>query len=120
MLVNADIELARRIGADGVQLNARQLMELSEKPDFELVGASCHDAAELARAQKLGLDFVLLSPVLPTASHPGAETLGWENFTALIEQLPMPVYALGGLNSGDMQIAWRHGAHGIALLRAAW
>jgi 8-oxo-dGTP diphosphatase len=120
MLVNADVELARRIGADGVQLNARQLMELSEKPDLELVGASCHDVAELDRAQVLGLDFVLLSPVLPTASHPGAETLGWEHFTALIEQLPMPVYALGGLKSSDMQTAWQHGAHGIALLRAAW
>ena len=120
MVLNANIELAKKLGAHGVQLNASQLMALSTRPDFELVGASCHDAGELAKAKELGLDFVLLSPVLPTQSHPGAETLGWEKFSVLIEELPMPVYALGGLKAEDMETAWRHGAHGIGLLRAAW
>jgi 8-oxo-dGTP diphosphatase len=120
MVLNADVELAIKLGAHGVQLNARQLMELHAKPDLELVGASCHNAEELARAKELELDFVLLSPVLPTQSHPGAETLGWEKFDALIKELPMPVYALGGLKVTDMESAWRCGAHGVALLRAAW
>lgn len=120
MVLNADIELAKKLGTHGVQLNAQQLMELSDKPDLELVGASCHNAGELAKAKALALDFVLLSPVLPTQSHPGAETLGWEKFAALIEELPMPVYALGGLMANDLEVAWSRGAHGVALLRAAW
>lgn len=120
MVLNADIELAKKLGAHGVQLNAKQLMGLSSKPDLELVGASCHNAGELAKAAALGLDFVLLSPVLPTQSHPGAEALGWEKFAALIEELPMPVYALGGLKANDLEVAWGRGAHGVALLRAAW
>ncbi len=63
----------------------------------DLVGASCHDAAELDRAAGLGLDFVVLGPVQETASHPGARTLGWDAFRELVADYPLPVYAIGGL-----------------------
>ena len=120
LIINADIELAKEIGADGVQLTGAQLAGLSVRPDVEWCAASCHNAEELRRAEALGCDFVLLSPVLPTQSHPGAPHLGWENFAEIAAGSSMPVYALGGLTQADMQTAWQHGAHGISLLRQAW
>jgi 8-oxo-dGTP diphosphatase len=120
VVINGDAVLAREVGADGVQLNSAQLMALTARPEVELVSASCHDRLELDRAVELDLDFVLLSPVLPTLSHPGAPALGWDGFAHLVEDLPMPVYALGGVSRTDLDEAWRHGAHGIAMLRGAW
>ena len=120
LLLNADIELAHEIGADGVQLTATQLAALHERPDLPWCGASCHNADELHRAEALDCDFAVLSPVLPTQSHPGEPTLGWEKFAECVAGASIPVYALGGLISEDMQTAWQHGAHGIALLRQAW
>ncbi len=120
LILNADIELAKEIGADGVQLTGLQLAELDERPDVDWCAASCHSAGELRKAESLGCDFALLSPVLPTHSHPGAPHLGWENFQELAAGLSIPVYALGGLTHADMQVAWQYGAHGISLLRQAW
>ncbi|HUX90931.1 MAG TPA: Nudix family hydrolase [Gallionellaceae bacterium] len=120
VLINGDIELAMETGADGVQLTGAQLAACEARPDFDLCAASCHSAAELQHAAELGLDFALLSPVLPTKSHPGADNLGWESFAALAASSSIPVYALGGLQLRDMETAWQHGAHGIALLRQAW
>ncbi len=120
LLINADIELAREIGADGVQLTATQLTALRERPDVPWCAASCHNAEELRLAEALGSDFALLSPVLPTLSHPGAPTLGWEKFAECAAGSTIPIYALGGLTQAGMQIAWQNGAHGIALLRQAW
>jgi 8-oxo-dGTP diphosphatase len=120
VLINADIALAQEVGADGVQLTGTQLAGLRERPAVEWCAASCHNAEELRRAEALGCDFALLSPVLPTQSHPGAPHLGWENFAAIVAGSSIPVYALGGLTHDDMQTAWQHGAHGIALLRQAW
>jgi 8-oxo-dGTP diphosphatase len=120
LFINADIELVREIGADGVQLTGTQLAGLRERPAVEWCAASCHNAEELRRAEALGCDFALLSPVLPTQSHPGAPHLGWENFAAIVAGSSIPVYALGGLTHDDMQTAWQHGAHGISLLRQAW
>ena len=120
MLLNGDVALAQEVSADGVQLTSAQLAELSERPEVEWCAASCHNKDELRRAEELGCDFALLSPVLPTLSHPGAPHLGWEGFAAIAAGASIPVYALGGLSSSDMETAWRHGAHGVALLRQAW
>jgi 8-oxo-dGTP diphosphatase len=30
------------------------------------------------------------------------------------------VYAWGGLEPADLETAWRHGAHGISMMRGAW
>lgn len=120
VMLNGDVELAQETGADGVQLTGRQLEELRERPVLDWCAASCHSAEELRRAEKLGCDFVMLSPVLPTKSHPGAPHLGWESFAAIAAGASLPVYALGGLMHADMETAWQHGAHGIALLRQAW
>ena len=120
LIINADIELAKEIGADGVQLTGAQLAELTERPSVEWCAASCHNAEQLHLAEALGCDFALLSPVQATQSHPGAPHLGWEKFAAIAAGASIPVYALGGLTHADMQAAWSHGAHGISLLRQAW
>ncbi len=120
VLLNGDVDLAREVGADGVQLTSKQLAELHERPAVDWCAASCHNPEELRRAEALGCDFALLSPVLPTKSHPDAPHLGWDKFAAMAAGASIPVYALGGLDQDDMQTAWQRGAHGIALLRQAW
>jgi len=120
VLVNADFELAVECGADGVHLKAHQLRTFGARPPLPLVGASCHDAQELQRARSLGVDFVVLGPVAPTLSHPGAEVLGWERFGELVRGYCLPVYALGGMTREDLRAAWERGAHGVAMQRAAW
>ena len=50
---------------------------------------------ELRRAEELGCDFALLSPVLPTLSHPGAPHLGWEGFATIAAGLIHPGVCAG-------------------------
>jgi len=119
LMLNGHANLARELGV-GTHMNSSQLMTAQARPDLEWVGASCNNPVELARAAELELDFVVLSPVLPTASHPGAETLGWDRFAVFLKDFPLPVYALGGLGSDALAKAREHGAHGIALKSQAW
>lgn len=71
--------------------------------------AACHDARELAEAERIGVDFVYLSPVLATTSHAGAETLGWPRLRALCTATRLPVYALGGMTPPQLPRAVRAG-----------
>jgi len=105
---------------DGLHLTSKALMALSSRPAGSPVGASCHDAAELDHAEKLGLDYAVLGPVKETASHPGAAPLGWDRFGQLARDRAIPVYAIGGLARADLVEARRRGAHGVALMRAAF
>ena len=120
VLDNADAELARRSGADGVHLTARHLLEHTGRPDFALVGASCHSAEELCRAEAVGADFAVLGPVLPTPTHPDAVLLGWRGLQELAMDTRIPLFALGGLTPGNREQALLSGAHGLAMVRGAW
>ena len=104
----------------GVHLTSRALMAASARPEASLAGASCHDETELDQAERLRVDYVVLGPVKETASHPGAPVLGWQRFAQLARERPMPIYAIGGLTRADLAEARRHGAHGVALLSAAF
>jgi 8-oxo-dGTP diphosphatase len=118
--VTADLSLPVQLGAAGIHFTAHDLMQLQVRPRAMLCGASCHDREQLAHAAKLGLDYVLLSPVQATLSHVGAEPMGWAAFSDLIAGYSLPVYALGGMGVDDMHLARSHGAHGIALQRNIW
>ena len=111
----------------GWHLTSRQLRALCEQPlptrplpAERWLSASCHDAEELQMAEKLGVDFAVLSPLLPTASHPQASPLGWERAQAMLNNCRMPVYLLGGLTGADLAAAHNAGAQGIAAIRGLW
>jgi 8-oxo-dGTP diphosphatase len=110
------------MGLRGVHLTSAALAATAVRPDVGegLCAASCHTRAEIERAGALGLDFAVLGPVLPTPSHPGMPALGWDGFAAIAALAPLPIYALGGLDHTDLDVAIARGAHGIALRRAAW
>ena len=101
-------------------LSQRPIRQLKRQPGGSLFSASCHNMEELLLAIKLKADFVVLSPVQKTASHPDMQAMGWSQFSNLIENISVPVYALGGVSENDLQVAWQHGAQGIAAISALW
>ncbi|MGV3580851.1 MAG: Nudix family hydrolase [Methylophilus sp.] len=120
VLLNGSPENAALLGMHGVHLNRHMLMQTQKRPHNEIVAASCHNTPELQQAKHLNLDFAVLSPVLPTQSHPEAQGIGWDQFTQLTETLELPVYALGGMQIKMLNDALKHGARGIAMQRSIW
>lgn len=121
-IANMSIDEARLISAHGVHLTSQRLFEFNQRPvadDFYLV-ASCHTREDLEQAQIMGADFVVLSPVKATASHPDADPLGWPRFAEMVEDVTIPVYALGGMQSDDVSDARHAGGQGIAAIRSLW
>lgn len=120
VFIHMDVHIAQQLGAAGVHLSSQQLMQMREKPAGLLCGASCYNLAELAQAERFGLDYVMLYPVKATQSHVDAEVLGWDHFKTLVAGYSLPVYALGGMQYADLHDARSHGAHGITMQRACW
>ena len=120
VLIEGNESMARKVGADGVHSQAADMQRLALRPRTRLWTVSCHNAEELARAAKLGADFVLLSPVLATPTHPDRPGMGWARFAQMVRDYPLPVYGLGGMKPELLDTAVRHGAHGIALLSGIW
>jgi len=106
LLVHTQADVARAVGADGVHLASPDLAEIPVMRRWVddagmTISASCHNASELRAAADGGADFALLSPVFPTASHPGAPHLGAACFMELARDCSLPVLALGGINADN-------------------
>lgn len=118
VLANAPPEWLAGLPPVGIHLPERRWRVLNGRPAVAgWIAASVHDAEGLRRAAALGVDFVVVSPVAATSSHPEAVVLGWDGLRALIAEAPVPVYALGGMDRAALPQARAVGAQGVAAIR---
>ncbi len=119
-LLHGQVDLALELDAAGVHLPESGLDTTSARRrlgEGRLLGRSCHEVATARAALAAGADYVTLSPVFPTRSHPGAEPLGLERFARMAGEISGPVLALGGIDGNNAGAAIAHGAAGVALIR---
>lgn len=126
LLLNQSIENYNKYQSNkfshGIHLNSREIKSFPSKTiDKNLyVATSIHNNEELLLAEQKNVDFVVLSPVNKTLSHPNSIPLGWEKFKQLTTKSHIPVYALGGMAEDDLQTAINSGAQGIAAIGFFW
>lgn len=118
LLVNSGTIKAVEMPCDGVHLTSSDLVTWDSRPEnLHWLSASCHNQEELQHAEKIGVDFVVLSPVLKTETHLDVEPLGWEMFKDWTFECNVPVYALGGIQKTDLQTVKFAGGQGVAGIR---
>jgi thiamine-phosphate pyrophosphorylase len=123
LLINDDLALAVRIGADGVHLG-RSDGSLSEArralgPDA-IVGATCHDSLAMAEeAQGNGASYVAFGALFPSATKPGAQTAPLALLTEA-RSLHLPVVAIGGITADNAAPVIAAGADCVAVISDLW
>ena len=116
LLINERLDIAVAVGADGVHLPEKGFPPGVVKDLFPhlLVGYSAHSLEGVLYAQKEGADFVTLSPIFRTESHPEAEPLGLEELKRVSAKVNVPIYALGGVTQERIELCLKNGAYGVA------
>lgn len=123
-IVNDDMALAKRLGADGVHLGqsdgdpreARALLGPGAQ-----IGVTCHDSRHLAmEAGEAGADYVAFGAFFPTSTketqrRPDPSILGW--WSTLFE---IPCVAIGGITPQNGRVLVEAGADFLAVCSAVW
>lgn len=101
---------------DGYHLTTAEMLTLNKRPctNDKLLGTSTHNLKEALQAQSIGVDFVVISPVQATKTHPDTFPIGWDNAKKVVDKLNIPVYFLGGMGEKDLVKTLKLGAQGIA------
>ncbi|MHA6193237.1 Nudix family hydrolase [Pseudomonas wadenswilerensis] len=124
LMLKGPLEWLGDFPSAGWHLTSEQLRKYAANgrpfPKDRWLAASCHNAEELALAERMGVDFVTLSPVQATQTHPEAQPLGWDVAEQLINGFNQPVFLLGGVGGAERERAWQVGAQGVAGIRAFW
>jgi thiamine-phosphate pyrophosphorylase len=118
--VHEDIEAARASGAAGIHLPGRGSPAKARKMlgSGALIGISCHDIDDIARAEEEGADYVTLSPIFASASKPGALPLALDELADCAAKAIVPVIALGGIGPREAGLCLEAGASGVAVVSA--
>jgi len=116
LILSGDPGSLAKYKVKGIQVPFRYAASMQARPDIEAqyLGVSCHNHQEIVQAEKINADFITLSPVQKTDSHPTVHALGWHEFQRLVKISSLPVYALGGLSLDDFELCIKYGAQGIA------
>ena len=101
---------------DGWHITTKELMLLKKRPcdKNKLLGASTHNLAQAIKAQNIGVDFITISPIKTTKTHPLTTPLGWRQAAYIIDNINTPAYLLGGMRDHDLKKTLALRAQGIA------
>ena len=81
-----------------------------------IVTAAAHNRQELIRAQRVGVDAALVSPVFATRSHPHIKPLGPIGFGLMCRNHRIVVIALGGITTTTSRQLFARGQKAIAAI----
>lgn len=120
--INDRVDVALAVGADGVHLGYQSMPIEAVRRIVGgrlLIGVSTHGLREAVDAERQGADFITFGPVFHTASKAAfGEPLGIKRLAEVSGALHVPVYAIGGIDAGNIPSVMECGIQGVALISA--
>jgi thiazole tautomerase (transcriptional regulator TenI) len=116
LVINDRVDIALAVGAHAVQVGKRsfRVEDVRRVAPGMKVGESVHDVA------RTGADWVMAGHVFETPSHSGEEPRGIDFVRRVVQQVAVPVIAVGGVKVSDVEALQRAGAYGVAIIRGIW
>jgi thiamine-phosphate pyrophosphorylase len=122
-IVNDDVEVAGKVGADGVHVGQEDASPVEARAALgaeAIVGVSVGSAQEAEAAEASGATYVSIGPVFETATKPDAgAAIGIEGVRAIRAATTLPLAAIGGLNVSNTQEVVEAGAAIICAISAS-
>lgn len=125
LIINDSIELAKKIGADGVHLgeddpavsHARNVLG----PD-KIIGVSCYGKIERGiNAEREGADYVAFGTPFFTPTKPERAPTSFDVLREAVSKIKsIPVFAIGGITPGNAESVLETGVDGIAVITAVF
>ena len=125
LFINGRVDVALAVEADGVHLGGNSIpADAARKICGErlMIGVSTHSVEEAVAAREAGADFVTFGPVYETPSKMayGKKPLGLPALSLAAERAGIPVFAIGGVKTGNVREVMDAGAYGAALISAVF
>lgn len=124
LIINGNFSVAKEIGAHGFHTGFQNYKHMINNWKIEkninfVIGVSVHGTEEAVEAEKLGADYLIAGHVFETSCKPGLKAKGIEFIQEICRKVRIPVIAIGGINSSNLQNVLSSGAAGAAIMSYA-
>lgn len=121
-IINDYPDIAKIVNAEGLHIGQADL-DIKEARNIvgynRIIGVSCHNLKDLIAAYKMGADYLAIGPIFPTSLKPVEKPLGLDILNKINKMsLPVPVFAVGGINENNLNLVLRTGIKRIAVSSA--
>ena len=119
-IVNDRLDVALAVGADGVHVGQEDMPVdiVKEIAPNLIVGVSASNLREALEGEKKGADYIGAGSVFPTRTKENAKLLGLEGLREIVENVHIPVVAIGGINHENVKEVLKVGVDGVAVISA--
>lgn len=121
-LINDRIDIALAVDADGVHLGQEDMPYKTARNLLgknKIIGLTAHNVQEAIRAEKMGADYVGLSPIFPTSTKSDAgHACGIQMISKVKKYIRIPIIAIGGINESNLGEVLDAGAKNVAIISA--
>lgn len=110
--------VATTLGATAVHMPLPLLQKMTpqEKSHFQIIGASCHSLEEAKEAQNLGCTYITAGHIFLTDCKKGLPGRGLPFLEEICKAVRIPVYAIGGISSQNIESVRKTGAAGACIM----
>jgi thiamine-phosphate pyrophosphorylase len=119
-LINDRIDIALAVDADGVHLGQSDMPCTTARKMLgqeKVIGVTVHNLSEALEAERLGADYLGVSPIFNTATKPDAgKPAGITLIEEVRRQVDIPLIAIGGINHSNAPAVIRAGADGLCAI----
>lgn len=136
LIINSNIEVAKEINADGIQLSFKDFINITNRQysenimkneknvdkfksigyKYRMIGVSIHSLDEGIQAYNLGADYVIYGHVFETNCKEGIPARGVNEIKELSKKIDIPIIGLGGISKNNFKEVIDSGAKGIAIM----
>ena len=122
-VIDDDVELAVKCGADGVHVGQSDMACVEARKALgsaKVVGVSAQTVEQAIQAEKDGADYLGVGAVFPTGSKDDADDVSHDTVKAICEAVSIPVIAIGGITKDNVGQLAGLGLDGIAVISAIY
>lgn len=116
LIINGDLEIAKKVGAYGVQMSFQNFIDGKAEGFNGAIGVSIHSLKEAIEAEEKGASFVLYGHVFETDCKKGVKPRGLLELAEICNSVKVPVYAIGGINVQNYKDVLKVKVSGIAVM----
>ena len=117
LILHSYFSVAERLGIDELHVPFEPFSKVGRSGFCGKIGVSAHSLKEALSARKFGADYVVAGHIFDTPSHAGVAGRGIGFLREIIDNLDAPVYAIGGINNGNVELIENSGASGAYMMR---
>lgn len=122
-VVNDNVDIAKKIGADGVHVGQSDMEAGDVRARLgsdKIIGVSAQTVEQAIIAEKHGADYLGVGAVFPTGSKDDAAEVDYATLKAICNAVSIPVIAIGGITCENVTQLRGSGICGVAVISAIY